>query len=406
MYDVAETIRPGIDLLEPNIFLDPFPTYATLRQNHPVCQLEPKGTWAISRYDDVLFALKRHDLFSSSAYRALNEPDWIRDECKRDMFLLTEDPPIHTKRRALINKAFVTSVIDELVPLMRKTAHHLIGNIFQQKGNIEFVKDFSYPYVSKIIARLTGIDEQQSLEEFSRWIELTGENSIVKPSDDVIKELESVIIRQNDYFISIIQDRQKNPRDDFITALVHSEIDGSKLSTRNLCNVIDLVIGSGFHTTINLLSMSMIHLSQRPALVSRLRESPALIANFIEEVLRFRSPAPCLLRQTKQAVTLHDVTIPGDQLVMILLAAANHDPDHFPNPDQFDIDREENKNHLAFGQGAHACIGLALARQEVKIVLESLLENFSHFSCPKQSELTWFKTIMTNGVQSLPVNFQ
>lgn len=397
-------IRPGIDLHAPPNQANPFPIYAVLRDQYPVCQLEPDGLWAISRHDDVRYALEHPNLFSSAGFKTLIQPDWIREECKRDLFMVLDDPPEHTRRRALVSKGFSYRVIQELVPLMRQTSSSLLQDIRRGRST-EFLKHFAFPYVGTIIGHIVGTIDSQSLDELYGWVKLMGKNTPVRPDDEYIEALEAAILKQNAYFDDVILDRRAHPREDLVTQLMKAEVDGEKMTDRMLRNVLELLVGSGFHTTLHALCNSMIQLSERPDIASRLAGDFDLIPKFIEEILRHNTPVHYLFRQTTTDVTLSGVTIPAGAFVLVLLASANRDPACFPEPNIFDMSRQNLKQHLAFGCGPHLCIGANLALLEIKTALETILGISDRISCPPVDELEWNFSSMIRGVDSLPVTF-
>ena len=163
--------------------------------------MEPDGLCAISRYDDVQFAMRRHDLFSSSGFKPLLQPDWLSDECKRGGFMLAEDPPQHTKHRGIVNKAFVTRVITELIPLMQQRAEELVAAMRAQAEAgqvVDFVREFSYPYIGKIIGRITGTEETQTLEEIRQWVAYLETIPPTRPDAAYIRELEAALNKQKE----------------------------------------------------------------------------------------------------------------------------------------------------------------------------------------------------------------
>lgn len=404
----AEALRPGIALNSAGHLANPFATYRTLREQHPVCRVEPDGLWAITRFADVRFAMQHYELFSSLGFKPLLQPDWLSPQCRRGGFMLAEDPPDHTRHRALVNRAFVNRVVAELIPLMRQQAGELVAQIQARTRagqGVEFLRDFAYPYIGRIIGRLTGTEETQTLEEIRQWVAFLETIPPTRPAADYIAALEAALIKQNDYFRAIIRDRREKPRQDLITALVNAEVGGEKLSDDLLRQSLDLFIGAGFQTTIQTLNHAMMQLARLPQLMRDLRAEPALIPAFIEEVLRFNPPGHCVLRKTTAAVTLSGVTLPADEYVLIILASANRDPGKFPQPDKFDMARDNAKQHLTFGYGVHTCIGANLARLEVKIALETILPAFTAVSCPPDEALPWIDSFLSRGVTELPLQF-
>ena len=396
--------RPGVDIHSPANQANPYPTYAHLRQHHPVCQLEPDGMWAVSRYDDARFVLTHPELFSSSGFKALLHQDWIREDCRRDLPMVMDDPPEHTKYRGLVSKAFAHRVINALAPLMDETARGLIRQI-RRGQEVDFLNRFAFPYVGTIIGHVAGTVDSQSLDELHHWVKLVEKNTPMRPDDAYIQALEAAILKQNAYFDAVIADRRTHPRQDLVTELLNAEVDGHRLTPVMLRNVLDLLIGSGFHTTLHALGNCVVRLAQGPDILASLVRQPGLIPAFIEEVLRLEPPVHYVFRQATGAVTVSDTTIPAGAFVVVLLAAANRDPARFANADDFDMTRQDGKRHLAFGYGPHLCLGAALARLEIKIALQVILAAFKQVSCPAQEDLDWTYPSMVRGLTSLPVTF-
>lgn len=400
-----DPIRPGIPLRLLENQENPWPVYDWLQRDHPVCELEPDGIWVVSRYEDVRYALERADLFSSSGFKATLQPDWLSEECRdRDLLVLMQDPPDHAKYRGLVNVAFAGRIIQALVPLMRDTAQGLVEKIAASEGT-DFLRDFAYPYVHRVIGQVTGVEEGQSLAEVCLWLEIIGRLSPTKPEEHHIQEFEAAHLAQKVHFNRIIQDRRECPRQDLISALVHAEVDGEQLTDHMLRNALDLLITAGYHTTLQMLCFSVIRLSRQPDLRRTLAADPQLITAFIEETLRLESVAPALFRKTTKEVTLSGVTLPKGATTLLVLASANRDSREFPDPTEFNMGRPNIKRHLAFGHGPHTCVGAALARLEIKIALETILAAFEDISCPGDRELSWSKSVLVRGIDALPIAF-
>ena len=394
-------LRPGIDLHEPSIRANPFPTYTQMRNEHPVCLTEPAGLWAISRFEDVQYALKNHALFSSAGFRAMIKPDWLHVDYTNDS-LLCLDPPKHSQQRVLINKAFVNRVIEKLIPLMQSSAARLVSAM-AEKESPDFLDDFSYPYLSNIISKIIGTDPD-SYHIVREWLDTVGLVNPIRPDDEVVEKIESVIRRQNAYLESVIKSRQQARQQDLLSELIDAEVEGQKLSDYDLLQFLNLLMAAGFDTTVHLLSNCMLELSKRPELTGQLAEDRGLIPAFIEEMLRFNPPTHSLLRLTTEEVTLSGICIPKGAYVLVMLGAANRDPEKFPDPDVLDIHRN-NRGQLAFGHGIHTCVGAALARLEVKIALEALFERFSAVQTPAEESLPWSHSLSSRGPTALPVTF-
>jgi cytochrome P450 len=397
-------VKTNIDFNAKEFRINPFPTYKKMRENHPVCQVEPGGLWAISRYEDIQEVLQDHKTFSSSGYKTLLQPPWLDPNCKRGDFLVLEDPPDHTNHRALVNKAFVPRIINALIPLMTETSSMLVEKM-APGSEVEFVGQFSLPYIGKIIGRIVGTEDTQSLDELRTWVEYIETIPTMQPDDKSISDLEACLKRQNSYFEGIIQSRKESPGDDLVSELISAEVNGGRLSDDLLRQSLDLFVGAGLQTTVQAFNNSIIQLSKSPEIMEKLHHSPDLIPEFIEEMFRFNPSAHCLLRKTMDDVEVRGITIPSGSLVLIMLASANRDEAYFPDPDKFDMSRDNVKQNLAFGVGIHHCIGEALARLELKVGLEIILKKFSRVSCPPDDELEWVNSFAARGVTSLPVYF-
>lgn len=398
----AGEARASINILDPAICENPFPLYAALQRDNPVCRVEPGGIWLITRYDDVQFALKHTEIFSSSGFREMLAPAWLHDECKRDLSILSQDPPQHTRTRVLVNRAFVARVINDMVPFMQRTAAELVAGM--ERGSAgDFLGGFAYPYAGRIIAAITGIDKYQTVEELRHWSEVTEVINSTRPDDRSAAIVQDALRAQNAHFAAVIQDRRADPKNDLISTIIDAEVEGRRLDDTQLLNVMNLLIGAGFTTTAHALCNALIVLAGRPDIAAALRQEPAGIPAFLEELLRYLGPSQRLLRTTAQAVELSGTNIPAGATVLLALSAANRDPTRFSKPDVFDMSRPNIREHVAFGGGPHVCIGAALARQELKIALEALLGSFERIDCAVLGELRWIDSLVTHAVRELPL---
>jgi cytochrome P450 len=391
-----------IDILAPDICKNPFPLYAQLRRDNPVCQVQPGGLWLVTRYADVQLALKRTDIFSSSGFKELLAPEWLREECKRDLSILSQDPPQHTRNRVLINRAFVSRVINELVPFMEQCAADLVATL-QRGENEDFLARFAFPYAASIICKITGVDKYLTVEELRHWADVTEEVHSTRPDDRAVAILEESLLVQNRHFAAVIRDRRAEPKNDLITGIIDAEIDGRRLDDSQLLNVMNLVIGAGLSTTAHAICNTLMVLAGRPDIAAALRRDPSGIPAFLEEVLRYQGPSQRLLRTTTEPFELSGCVIPSGATVLLALGSANRDEERFPRPDDFDMTRPNIREHLAFGAGPHVCIGAALARQEIRIALEAILRTFDFVACPAPDELVWINSLVSYTVRGLPL---
>lgn len=387
-----------VNLFSPEVRADPYPTYAMLRQHHPVCQVEPGGFWAISRYADVISVLKSAERFSSAGFRPAFEPEWLGHNPGAHT-MLSMDPPEHGKNRTLVNRVFSPAIVTRTEPAIRARIERLTDRLAEQ-GACEFVGDFATPLTSGVIGDFLALDPSAH-GKFKHWSDTLSGITPVPQSAEHADSVRSTIKEMEDYFGSVIDERKQAPGEDLVSRLAKAEIDGQSLSREELIAFLFLLVVAGLDTTVHLISKSIITLSDRPALVAQLRATPALIPRFIEEMLRYDPPTHNLFRQATEDSEIAGVRVPAGTFVMVMLASANRDPDQFPDPDRFDLERA-SQGGVAFGHGAHFCLGAVLARLEGRAALESLLTRFKSIE-REPGDIEWQHTLTVRGPARLPV---
>jgi cytochrome P450 len=374
--------------------------YAYLREHAPVYWIESLQAWAVSRYADVVYVLKNPQLFSSSAFfdQLLGEFNPVPEI----PWMITSDPPAHTRLRKLANKGFMPSMIRNLAPRVGAIATELINSI-RGKREFDFVHDFSAAFPVLVIAEMLGIEPERRVD-FKRWAD-----DIVSASNRATAtEADRQRIRQsvNDaraYFEATIARRRQAPGDDIISAFVRAEEENQALTATEVLSLSILLLLGGSETTTNLLGNIIVTLLAQPADLAKVQRDPSLIPQLIEEGLRYHSPVQALFRQTTQAVEIAGTTIPANATVMPLLASANRDVRKFPDPERFDLTRNAD-GHVALGHGVHFCLGAPLARLEAKVALEALLQQLPPLRAAAQP-VTWIDSFFVRGPKRLPLAF-
>jgi cytochrome P450 len=361
---------PRVDILAPAFRADPYPTYARLRRDHPVCQVDPGGMWAVSRHDDILAVLRDPARFSSQAFRAVWEPPWLGyNPLARS--ILAMDGPGHARLRALATKAVGPRAVARLAPAIRARADELAAAI---DGEAEVVAAFAAPLPAFVIATLLGLDPALGAR-FKRWaddfLSVTPE-----PLDaDHAARVRGTIDELSAYMHAVIADRRRAPIDDMVSELLAAEVDGQRMTDAEVLEFMIVILLGGLETTTHLLASSLVLLAERPGLWHRLRADPAAIPGFVEEMLRYDGPSQTLPRVTTCDVELAGATIPAGSLVLALVGSAGRDERRFPDPDRFDLAR--GSAALNFGHGIHFCLGAALARMEAQIGLSAIVARFA-----------------------------
>jgi cytochrome P450 len=385
--------------LSPEAQENPFPYYSFLRHQHPVMWLKPLNAWAISRYHDVDFAIRNPQIFSSAKW--LGESIGDLNPAPEVPWMIETDPPDHSRLRKLVSKAFTPRTVSLLEPRIRAIAEELLAPS-QADGEVDFVRGFSSALPVIVIAEMLGI-EPSHRADFRRW-----SDNVVRGTSRPSAETARIEIRQTNaemraYFQDAIAQRRKEPRDDFLTALVQAEEDRQVLTSEEVLAMAMLVLLAGNETTMNLLGNTVLALLAHPAALSTIRRDRSLVPQLIEEVLRYDSPVQIVFRRTTREIELSGTTIPGDASVFVLLGSANRDEAKFPDPDRFNIQRDASE-HLAFGFGTHYCLGAGLARLEAKVALEQFL-----YSCPPfvggTERVERIHSLIVRGPRTLPLKF-
>lgn len=387
-----------VNLLDPAVRDDPFPTYHALQRQGPVCQVDPGGMWALSRYADVAGALRDAQTFSSQGFRAALAPDWLGDD-RMASVLIAIDPPEHTGQRGLINRLFGRDLMQRVEAPLRAFVRQLAGQI--DDAPVDVVGDLATPIAAVVVAMIADLDPSHH-RRFKHWVDTIGSMTPIEPDAATAARIRHAISEEDDYFRAIVEQRRKQPGDDMVSMLLRAELDGRPLQTDQIISFLCLLLGAGIDTTIHLISKALLFLSRHEALLARLREQPALIPDFVEEMLRFDPPTHVLPRLTTRDVRYGDHTLPAHSFVLLLLAAANRDPSQFERPDEFLLERKP-RGALAFGHGPHLCVGAALARFEARIALEILLEQFCAIERDERQPIAWDATLHTRGPTSLPL---
>jgi len=359
---------------------DPFTYYEERLARCPVWHEDDVDLYVIGGHEEARAALTDIDTFSSrpaagrvneaslAYHRVLAERGWSRAST-----LQRTDPPVHTRYRKLLSRVFTPAKVRELTPRIEEIVHALVDG-FAGSGHCEFVSEFALPMPGTLIAEQLGLDRSE-YRKFRRWADamLSLAQRSMTP-EEAVAEAEVELEAQH-FLAGEFERRRADPGDDLISLLVHAHGDDDEPFTINeLQDLMHQLITGGFETTTAALSKGMLLLATHPDQLARLRAEPELMKNFIEEVLRFDSPVQGLWRRAAADTRVGGVDIPEGASVMIRYGAANRDRSAFAEPERFDITRPDAKNHLAFGFGAHFCVGASLARQEMQSSFTILLD--------------------------------
>ncbi|WP_148313232.1 cytochrome P450 family protein [Sorangium cellulosum] len=388
---------------------NPYPVYARLRAEAPVVRTvlkDGKPAWLVTRYADVASALKDPRL-GKDPYRALSPeerarqvpwtPGFFRPFTKN---MLDQDPPDHTRLRALVHQVFTPRRVEELRGRVEAITQRLIARA-RARGAIDLLEEIALPLPMTVICELLGIPEAD-WPRFRAW---TNRMIGLATSVDMVLAMPSLYMFLR-YLRALLERRRRSGGDDLIAALVRAEEAGSRLSEEELLAMVMLLVVAGHETTVNLIASGTLALLDDPEALDRLRREPALIKPAVEELLRFTSPVELATeRYTTEDVAFGERVVPRGQRLFAVLGSANRDEEVFASPERLMLDRDPNR-HLAFGSGVHYCLGAPLARLEAQIAFPAIVQDLPglRLAVPRSS-LTWKPSSILRGLDRLPVKF-
>ena len=377
---------------------NPYPLYAALRERDPVHRSRLMHAWVFTRHADVDAILRDHRRFSNDPRKGnLTRQQRVQLPPDDGLSMLFLDPPDHKRLRGLVNKAFTPRAVNALEPHIRSLLGELLDDIDDPTG-FDLMEAVAQPLPVTVIAEMLGVPPKDRAQ-FKIWSEQRARllEPTIDDSDRAVAEATSEAF--DGYFRPIINECRVAPQDNIVSALVRAEEEGNQLTERETLNMLRLLLIAGNETTTNMIGNSMLALLRHPDQLQKLRENPSLVPAAVEELLRFDAPVQMSMRRVLKDCEVNGFPLRERENIVVLLGAANRDPDVFENPDRLDFERGEG-NHLAFGRGIHHCLGAPLARLEGRIVLETLLERFPQINL--LTERPRFRnSIVLRGLESL-----
>ena len=350
---------------------DPYPGLRRLRERDPV-NLTPVGIWRLTRYADVNRLL--HDVpagVRTTAGELLGVDESLTGQRE---FMLQRDPPAHTRLRRLVSSAFTPKAITALRATIQRVVDECLDRV-APRGEMDVIADLALPVPATVICEMMGVPIADR-DRFTVWTAQAtfGLAAPIMPPE-VVEVARAAGMALAEYFQGLIDERRTHLGDDILSMLIRAEAEGDRLSPSELLSQSIGLLIAGFETTIGLIGNGVRALVQNPAELEKLRARPDLIGSAIEECLRYEGPIVLTARILHADAEFGGRTIPRNAMVWGMLAAANRDPAAFPDPDRFDVERKPN-DHLAFGGGAHYCLGAFLAKLEGQLAIGSLVRRF------------------------------
>ena len=403
--DGPDAVLSLYHLLDPEVLANPYPLFHRLRRKAPV-QWDPfLHAWIVTRYNDVLevlhtFSADRTPTPEQLSAMGLTQLNPIAQVMVKQMLFM--DAGAHTRLRGLASKAFTPARVEQLREHIGEIVNRLLDGI-EPKGSVDIISEFAEPLPAIVTAELLGVpvSDWQRLKAWSaNFAEMLGN---FQHNPEHAPKMLQTVEEMTGYFRDAVREITAHPREGLIHSLITAEIDGDRLTEEEvIANSIVTMVG-GQETTTNLIGNGLLTLLRNPGEMERLNSDLSLVPSAVEEMLRYESPSQHTARLAPSERELGGKQIQKRQAVIAVMAAANRDPERFPDPDRFDITRTDNR-HLAFGYAAHFCFGAPLARAEGQIAFEHMLRRLRNLRLEPQ-KLVWRTNLGLRGLVSLKVNF-
>lgn len=378
---------------------DPYPIFRRLRKEAPVYHNEERGFWALSRDRDVRAAVVDTRRYCSGLGVALGAEE-------KGTTIISMDPPRHTQLRALVSRAFTPRQVAALEQPVRDLCRELLDGLATSAQSedgepVDLTARYTNIVPMAVITRMLNVPPDDR-DSYQRWIDAyLFREAGTETMPEAARDAGAAAIA---HLTDLIAERRRSPGDDLISVLIEAEEDGERLTANELLRFCFLLLIAGYETTTKLLGNAVYWLDRCPDQRAALLADPGLIPSAVEEVLRFDGPTPFMARTLTEDVTVDGVTMPEGARVLLLFGSANRDEERWSDPERFDV-RRNPTGHLAFGQGAHFCLGASIARLEGRIALGEFLARFPEYAVVHEG-LRRAHTDNNRGFSAVPIRLK
>lgn len=403
--------------LAPTQLADPFSIWAEAREHCPVFYVPELDLWTVTRYEDVVAVLEDAETYANGGtvggttvpdQHAARFPDGVWSNAA----LINRDGENHKRAKRLAQRAFLPRRINQLEDEMRDLAAGLLAPL-AARGNGDLMNDFANPFTISTITRVLGLPPTDAalIHQVSEdaLVILTPGNAEGSGdaafTDDQLLRFDRVV-QFKDYLRTVIDDKRESPDDGVISALVHAEIDGQRLTDDEVEGMVLEQLIAGNDTAANMIGHAIFYLSKSPELWQTVKSNLELVPRVVDEIVRRHSPSKGLFRRTTKDVVLSGVEIPKGQFLHVLWGSANTDGRHFQSPLQVDLNRDNIDSHLGFGRGEHRCLGSLLARLEGKVAISAAFEHLGDITITEEQPLRYAPALTNVSLMSLNAQFR
>lgn len=391
-----------------DVIRDPYPTFAKLRAEAPFYRGRLEAAFGLPPMPQIISAKNEDDYYVALSYEAVSQVLLDGETFSSAGYgetmglvmghsILEMDEPEHHQYRLLIQQAFTLKAMEKWErDLVAPIVHRLIDQ-FVERGSAELVRELTFPFPIMVIAGMLGLPERDLPEFHRRAVEL------ISIAVDIERGFNASMALR-DYFVGILTERRRDPKDDVISVLGQAELDGQRLTDEEVCAFLRLLLPAGAETTYRSSSNLLYGLLSNPEQLDALRANRALMRPAIEEGLRWEAPLTGIARSSTREKVVDGVRIPEGSVIGVCMGAANRDPKRWPDPDRFDIHREA-KQHMAFAFGPHTCLGMHLARMETTVALNALLDRLPDLRLDPAADDVHITGLSFRAPRRLPVAF-
>jgi cytochrome P450 len=410
----AATALPAVHPFDPSVLSNPFEFDSALRREAPVHRDATTGLFLVSTYDLVVEVLKDYETYSNKFIMAMGGGAAAADPEMAEIMktgyppvdtMLTADPPEHRRFRGLVNKAFTPRRVRAIADRIESISAELIDG-FATRGRVELKAEFAGPLPLTVIADQLGVP-REDMDRFRRWSDGFVAQLGGMADRETVLASQRLILEFQHYFAERLEEIKRDPGENILSDLVRARIEGERpLDTPESLSILQQLLVAGNETTANSITEGMLLLVQNPDQLAAVRAEPELIPNLVEEVLRLSSPTQNMWRVVTRDTELGGVTLPKGSMAMLRFGSANRDATRFPDPERFDVRRENAAEHVAFGHGIHFCIGAILARKEMEVAFRQLLERLEDLRLAPSAEIHYEPNMLLRGLGSLELEFR
>ncbi len=398
-------------LAHPEFLEDPYPVYRQMRRHDPVYWSEGLGAWILTRYDDVLAAIRHPALSSATAEVSVRaklrggDPALVADHTRvTSGMMVLKDGPDHHRLRVMGNHAFTPSSLQRWQSMIERVVDDLL-DAAMPGGHMDMIGDLARPLPAIVIAELFAIppEDREMFHEWSMQVARFFGMPVGDP-EEAARAANEATVHLERYFLDLLEERRHRPGDDLMSLLLKGQAEG-RLTAEEVCSQCILLLAAGHITTMDQLGNTTLALLENPEAMRRLRDDPDLIRSAIEEGLRYDGTVQFIQRIAREDLMLRGQTIRKGELIDLSLGAANRDPEIFAEPDRFHVERADSR-HLAFGAGPHVCLGMTLARRELEASLGRLVQRMPRLRFDAKRPIRRrADSLVFRGLESLPVRF-